>query len=87
MLTGREQDIDEIAAHCEAGHFVVLACEPGLGATTLLSQGIMPELAKRGFITVFVDDYRGRLFVTGNLAKLSAMRVASAYVALPHKYF
>lgn len=65
MLTGREQDIDEIAAHCEAGHFVVLACEPGLGATTLLSQGIMPELAKRGFITVFVDDYRGRLFVTG----------------------
>ena len=71
MLTGREQDIDEIAAHCEAARFVVLACEPGLGATTLLEEGIVPELARRGFITVFVNDYRGRLFATGIKEKIA----------------
>ena len=50
---------------------MVLACEPGLGATTLLEQGIVPELARRGFITVFVSDYRGRFFATGIKEKIA----------------
>ncbi|MDE3196875.1 MAG: hypothetical protein KGN84_11055 [Acidobacteriota bacterium] len=71
MLTGRQEDIEQIAGYCEAGRFVVLACEPGLGATVLLEQGVIPELMRRGFITVCFNEYQGRLFATGLKEKIA----------------
>ncbi len=61
---GREADVQHILADCIAGRLVVLTSEPGMGATTLLEEGLRPELQAQKFIVVSWSDWQGKYFVS-----------------------
>ena len=64
MFCGREKETKEILEHCKAGRLVVVTAHPGLGATTLLKEGVVPALRNFGFIVVAFRDWQGRFFRT-----------------------
>jgi hypothetical protein len=74
VLCGREDEVRRIVEDCRQDRFVVVVAEPGLGATSLLAEGVAPALRADGFITVVFDDWQGRAFVA-NLKEAIARAV------------
>jgi hypothetical protein len=85
-LCGREDEVRRIVEDCRQSRFVVVAAEPGLGATALLKDGAAPALRAEGFITVLFDDWQGRFFAAnlkGAIAEAVRAQVNEEFLAQP----
>ena len=64
MLCGRENEIAEAMANCQAERHVVVSAEPGMGISSLFDAGLAPALKRAGYIVVTHRDWQGATFAT-----------------------
>jgi len=60
VFCGRENEIRQIEDHCRTGRHVVIVHASGMGATTLLEEGLLPAWKAQGCITISFRDWQGR---------------------------
>jgi hypothetical protein len=77
LLCGRADVVREIVDNCRVERLTVLTAEPGMGVTSLLRAGVMPELRREGFIVAYCGDWQGRFFAI-NLKEAIANAVRDA---------
>jgi len=63
-LYGRDDEVRLIIEDLKANRLVVVTGESGLGSTTLLEEGVLPELRQQGVIALSFRQWQGRKFVT-----------------------
>jgi len=60
-FAGRDREVQDLLAQVATAKTVVLFAEPGVGKTSLLQAGVLPELRRRGFQTVYARTLRDPL--------------------------